>query len=80
MKMNACQRWFQSHRGTPGVPEPQREPQLTERQKWTRDNFDFLRTTLCAILKQKVYSGLPSHLLLKPVQQWADHPDGRPCT
>ena len=58
----------------------QGKPLLTERKKWTRDNFDFLRTTLCAILQQKVNSGLPRGLLLKPVQQQAHHPDGKLCT
>ena len=44
---DACQRWFQSQRTLFGkvnhMKTGQGEPLLTERQKWTRDNFDFLR-------------------------------------
>ena len=46
MDKDACQKCIQSQ-GTLGKVTPvksgQGEPQLTERQKWTRDNFDFLR-------------------------------------
>ena len=42
-----CQRWFSSQhtlfRKVTHMKLGQGEPQLTERQKWTRDNFDFLR-------------------------------------
>ena len=44
---DACQRWFQSQHTlfekVTHMKSGQGEPQLTERQKWTRDNFDFLR-------------------------------------
>ena len=40
----------------------------------------FSGTTLCALLQQKVNSGLPRGLLLKPVQQRAHHPNERLCT
>ena len=44
---DACQKWFQSQRTLFGkvthMKSGQGEPVLTERQKWTRDNFDFLR-------------------------------------
>ena len=37
-------------------------------------------TTSCSILQEKVNSGLPRGLLLKPVQQRAHYPDERLCT
>ena len=81
---DACQRWFQSQCTLFGkvthMKLGQGKPQLTEWQKWTKDNFDFLRTTLCAILQQKVNSGPPGCLLLKPMKQRVHHPDGRLCT
>ena len=44
---DACQKWFQNQRTLFGkvtnIKSGQGEPVLTERQKWTRDNFDFLR-------------------------------------
>ena len=44
---DACQRWFQSQRTLFGkvthMKSGQGEPLMTERQKWTRDNSDFLR-------------------------------------
>ena len=44
---DACQRWFQSQctlfRKVTHIKSGQGEPLLTERQKWARDNFDFLR-------------------------------------
>ena len=52
---DACQRWFQSQRTLFGkvthMKSVQREPQLTERQKWTRDNFDFLMDHIMRHLK-----------------------------
>ena len=49
---DACQKWFQSHCTLFGkvtyMKSGQGEPQLTERQKWTRYNFHFLRDhTMC---------------------------------
>ena len=47
MDKDACQRWFQRQHSFFGkvthMKSGQGEPQLTERQKLTRDNFDFLR-------------------------------------
>ena len=47
LNKDACQKWFQSQRTLFGkvtdMKFGQGEPVLTERQKWTRDNFDFLR-------------------------------------
>ena len=44
---DACQKWFQSQRTLFGkvthMKSGQGKSVLTERQKWTRDNFDFLR-------------------------------------
>ena len=44
---DACQKWFQnqctSFRKVTHMKSGQGEPQLTERQKWTRDNFHLLR-------------------------------------
>ena len=43
---DACQKWFQSQhtlfRKITHMKCGQGEPQLTERQKWTRDNFDIM--------------------------------------
>ena len=49
---DACQKWFQSQCTLFGkvthMKSGQGEPVLTERQKWTRDDFDFLRDhTMC---------------------------------
>ena len=70
---DACQRWFQSqctlYRKVTHKNQVQGEPQLTEQLKLTRDNFDFLRDNI-------VNSGLQGGQLLKPVQLWAQHPDG----
>ena len=47
MDKDACQKWFQSQLTLFGkvthMSSGQGESQLTERQKWTRDNYDFLR-------------------------------------
>ena len=65
---DACPKWFQGQHILFGkvthMKSGQGEPVMTERQKWTRDNFDFL---------------IDQCLLLKPVQQWAHHPDGGLC-
>ena len=57
MDKDACQKWFQSQRTLFGkvihMKSGQGEPQLTERQKWTRDNFDFLRDHIVRHLKAK---------------------------
>ena len=54
---DACQKWFQSQRTLFGkvthVKSGQEEPQLTERQKWTRDNFHFLRDHIMCHLTAK---------------------------
>ena len=54
---DACQRWFQSQHTLFGkvthMKSDQGEPQLTERQKWTRDNFDFLRDHIMRHLTAK---------------------------
>ena len=54
---DACQKWFQSQRTLFGkvthMKSSQGEPQLTERQKWTRDNFDFLRDHIVCHLTAK---------------------------
>ena len=46
LNKDACQKWFQSQHTLFGkvthIKSGQGEPVLTERQKWTRDNFDFL--------------------------------------
>ena len=55
MDKDACQKWFQSQRTLFGkvthMRSDQGEPQLTERQKWTRDNFNFLRDHIVHHLK-----------------------------
>ena len=47
LNKDACQKWFQSQCILFGkvthMKSSQGEPLLAERQKWTRDNFDFLR-------------------------------------
>ena len=57
MDKDACQRWFQSQRTLFGkvthMNSGQGEPQLTEKQKWTRDNFDFLRDHIVPHLTAK---------------------------
>ena len=57
LNKDACQKWFQSQRTLFGkvthLKSSQGEQQLTERQKWTRDNFDFLRDHIVRHLKAK---------------------------
>ena len=57
MDKDACQRWFQSQctlfRKVTHIKLGQGEPQLTERQKWTRDNFPFLRDHIVCHLTAK---------------------------
>ena len=83
LNKDACQKWFQSQCTLFGkvthMTSGQGEPQLTEKRKWTRDNLTSSGSTSCTILQPKVNSGLPRGLLLKPVEQRADHPDGRLC-
>ena len=54
---DACQRWFQNQhtlfRKVTHMKLGQGEPQLTERQKWTRDNFDCLRDHIVSHLTAK---------------------------
>ena len=54
---DACQKWFQSQHTLFGkvthMKSGQGEPQLTERQKWTRDNFDFLKDHIVCHLTAK---------------------------
>ena len=54
---DACQRWFQSQRTlfskVTHMKSVHGEPQLTERQKWTRDNFDSLRDHIMRYRKGK---------------------------
>ena len=54
---DACQKWFQSQRTLFGkvthMKSGQGEPVLTERQKWIRDNFDFLRDHIVRHLTAK---------------------------
>ena len=54
---DACQKWFQSQRTLFGkvahMKSVQGEPQLTERQKWTRDNFHFFRDHIARHLTAK---------------------------
>ena len=54
---DACQKWFQSQRTLFGkvthMKSGQGEPLLTERQKWTRDNFDFLRDHIAPSYNKK---------------------------
>ena len=51
------QRWFQSRRTlfrkVTHMKSGQGKPQLTERQKWTKDNFDFLRDHIVCHLTAK---------------------------
>ena len=69
---DACQKWFQSQhtlfRKVTHMKSGHGEPQLTERQKWTSDNFDFLRDHMVHHLTAKMNSGLLRGLLLKPVE------------
>ena len=57
MDKDACQRWFQSQRTLFGkvthIKSGQGEPQLAEKQKWNRDNFDFLRDHIVRHLTAK---------------------------
>ena len=54
---DACQKWFQSQRTLFGKVTHMKSVleglQLTERQKWTRDNFHFLRGHIVRHLKGK---------------------------
>ena len=54
---DACQKWFQSQctlfRKVTHMKLVLGGPQLTERQKWTRDNFHFLRGHIMRHLKRK---------------------------
>ena len=54
---DACQKWFQSQRTLLGkvthMKSGQGELVLTERQKWTRDNFDFFRDHIMCHLTAK---------------------------
>ena len=58
LNKNACQKWFQSPAHTlqkvTHMKSGQGEPVLTERQKWTRDNFDFLRDHIVYHLTTKI--------------------------
>ena len=60
---DACQRWFQSQCTLFGkvnhMKSSQGEPQLTERQKWTRDNFDFFMDHIVRHLTAKSEFGAP---------------------
>ena len=57
MDKDACQRWFQSQRTlfrkVTHIKSGQGEPQLTERQKWTSNNFDFRRDHIVCHLTAK---------------------------
>ena len=57
MDKDAYQKWFQSQCTLYGkvthMKSSQGEPVLTERQKWTRDNFDFLRDHIVCHLTAK---------------------------
>ena len=57
LNKDACQKWFQSQRTLFGkvthMKSGQGEPVLTERQKWTGDNFDFLRNHIVHRLTAK---------------------------
>ena len=57
MDKDACQRWFQSQytlfRKVTHMKLGQGEPQLTEKQNWTRDNFDFLKDHIVRHLTAK---------------------------
>ena len=57
MDKDAYQKWFQSQCKLYGkvthMKSSQGEPVLTERQKWTRDNFDFLRDHIVCHLTAK---------------------------
>ena len=57
LEKDACQKWFQSQRTLFGKVTHMRSvlggPQLTERQKWTRDNSDFLMDHIVHHLKGK---------------------------
>ena len=57
LEKDACQKWFQSQRTLFGKVTHMKSvlggPQLTERQKWTRDNFHFLMDHIVCHLKGK---------------------------
>ena len=57
LEKDACQKWFQSQHTLFGKVTQMKQvmggPQLTERQKWTRDNFDFLMDYIMRNLKGK---------------------------
>ena len=52
---DACQKWFQHtlFGKVTHMKSSQGEPVLTERQRWTRDNFDFLRDHIVCHLTAK---------------------------
>ena len=57
LNKDACQKWFQSQRTLFGkvthMKSGQVEAVLTERQKWTRENYDFLRDHIVRYLTAK---------------------------
>ena len=63
LNKDACQKWFQSQRTLYGqvthMKSCQGEPVLTERQKSTRDNFDFLRDHIMRHFTAKSESRAP---------------------
>ena len=62
---DACQKWFQSQRTLFGKVTHMKwvlgGPQLTEWQKWTRDNFHFLRGHIVRHLKGKSEFRVPGY-------------------
>ena len=82
---DACQRWFQSQRTlfskVTHMKSVLGKPQLTERQKWTRDNFDILRDHIMRHLKGKSEFRAPEGSASQAsAAERAQHPDGRLCT
>ena len=67
---DACQRWFQSLRTIFGkvthMKSGQGEPQLMERQRWTRDNFHFLRDHIVHHLTAKSEFRPPKGFISSP--------------
>ena len=55
MDKDACQKWFQRQekKKVTHMKSSHGEPVLTERQKWTRGNFDFLRDHIMRHLTAK---------------------------
>ena len=84
LNKDACQKWFQSQRTFFGkVTHMKSGQEGTSADRGRNEPETILTssgTTSCAILQQKVNSGLPRGLLLKAVQQRAHHPVGRLCT